>query len=372
MMETIIRGHKIRLYPNNKQITYFRKACGTARFAYNWALERAKKLYDEDKSNKFNEGQLRKDLNSVKKAEFPWMMEVTKCAPQLAIKNDLNSAFRNFFEGITDFPTFHRKGVNDSFSISNDQFSLNDTHVHIPKLGEVRLSEPLRFEGKMIEATISSKADIWYISIQVEIPKPEPIHTGDSQTVGIDLGISTFAVLSDGTEIESSHATAKYEKQLRRLNKELSRRKGAKKGEEKSKNFMKTKRRLARLHAKIANLRNDETHKATSMITKKYDVVCIEDLNVKGMMANHHLAKSVADMSFSEFRRQLVYKSTTTGTKVVVADRFYPSSKTCSNCGAVKETLSLSERTYHCDICGFTCDRDLNAAINLEQYAVSS
>jgi putative transposase len=166
-MATILRAHKIRLYPNNKQATYFAKACGVARFAYNWALARSKVLYEQDKSYKFNEAALRRELNAIKGEQFPWMFEVTKCAPQLAIKNDLNSAYRNFFAKRAEFPKFHKKGVNDSFEISNDQFNVKDYFVQIPKLGDVRLAEALRFEGKVLSATISRTADHWYISIQV-------------------------------------------------------------------------------------------------------------------------------------------------------------------------------------------------------------
>jgi len=371
-MEMILRAHKIRLYPNNKQATYFAKACGVARFAYNWALARSKELYEQDNTYRFNEAALRRELNAIKAEQFPWMLEVTKCAPQLAIRDDLKSAFKNFYAKRTDFPKFHKKGVDDSFALSNDQFKIKNTHVQIPKLGDVRLAEQLRFSGKIVAAAISRRADKWFIAIQVEIHKPEPTHTGENKAVGVDFGVKSLAVLSDGTIIQSSKASRKYEDQLRRLNQELSRRKGAKKGEKQSANFRKTKRKIVRLYARMADLRTDETHKLTTMLTQNYAVIGIEDLNVKGMMANHKLARSIADAALSECRRQIEYKSEISGSCVVIADRWFASSKTCSNCGAVKETLSLSERTYHCDTCGFTCDRDHNAARNLENYAVNA
>jgi len=369
-VETILRAHKIRLCPNNKQATYFSKACGVARFAYNWALARSKELYGQDNSYKFNEAAIRRELNAIKGAQFPWMLEVTKCAPQLAIKDDLNSAYKNFLAKRSEFPKFRKKGIHDSFSLSNDQFKVNDNHVHIPKLGEVRLAEQLRFSGKIIAATISRTADKWFIAIQVEIQKPEPTHTGKSQATGVDFGIKALATLSDGTAIQSSKASRKYENRLKRLNQELSRRKGAKKGERQSANFKKTKLGIARLYARMANLRADETHKLTTMLTQNYGLIGIEDLNVRGMLKNHNLARYIADAALSECRRQIGYKSEVSGSRVVVADRWFASSKTCSNCGAVKETLSLSERTYHCDICGFICDRDHNAALNLKNYAL--
>ena len=365
----MMRAHKIRLYPNNAQATYFTKACGVARFAYNWGLAEWKRLFEAGEP--VNEGIIRKRLNAIKNEQFPWMLEVTKCAPQLAIKNDLHNAFMNFFAKRAEFPKFHKKGVHDSFSLSNDQFGIKDEFVRIPKLGEVRLAEKLRFTGKILSATVSRTADKWFISIQIELAD-NTTQTCKNQAVGVDFGVKSLAVLSDGTVIYSSKASRKYENKLRRLNQELSRRRGAKKGEKQSANFKKTKRKIARLYAKITWLRADETHKLTTMLTQNYSLIGIEDLNVKGMMSNHKLARSIADATLSEARRQLEYKSEASGSRVVVADRWFPSSKTCSNCGAVKETLDLSERVYHCEVCGFICDRDANAANNLEQYARSA
>jgi len=367
----MLRAHKIRLYPNNVQETYFAKASGTARFAYNWALAEWKRKYEAGEV--VNEGILRKELNAIKREQFPWMLEVTKCAPQLAIKNDLNSAYKNFFRGLkqgkpTGYPKFRKKGVNDSFALSNDQFQVSGKSVKIPNLGWVRLAEELRLDGKILGATVSRTADKWFIAIRVEMPD-EPISERKNQAVGVDLGVKVLATLSDGTEIIGSKASRKYEKQLRRLNQSLSRKAGAKKGEKKSSNFVKTKRKLARLYAKMADLRGDETHKLTTMLTQNYTLIGIEDLNVKGMMANHKLARSVADMNFFEFRRQLEYKADAIGATVVIADRWFPSSKKCAACGAVKDELALSERVYRCE-CGIVYDRDTNAATNLRNYAL--
>jgi len=370
----MLRAHKIRLYPNNAQATYFAKACGVARFAYNWALSEWKRLYES--GEKVNEGMLRKQLNAIKQEQFPWMLEVTKCAPQLAIKNNLNNAFRNFFRRVKQckgeaagYPKFHKKGVNDSFSLSNDQLKIDGKSVKIPNLGWVRLAEDLRFNGKIMGATISRTADKWYIALQVELSE-EIKHTSENQAVGVDLGVKALATLSDGTSVIGSKASRKYEKKLRRLNQSLSRKVGAKKGEKKSNNFMKTKRTLSKLYAKTANLRADETHKLTTMLTHNYNLIGVEDLNVKGMMSNHNLARSVADMSFFEFRRQLEYKAETTNAKIVVADRWFASSKTCSNCGVKHEELMLSVREWICEHCGERHDRDVNAAINLRNYAL--
>src|SRR5215469_7461997 len=348
---TIILAHKIRLDPNNVQRTYFAKACGVARFAYNWALARWNQLFKA--GEKVSEAALRKQLNAIKRTEFPWMMEVTKCAPQLAIMN-LGRAFRNFFAGRAERPVFKRKGVHDSFALSNDQFIITDGHISIPNLGLVRLAEKLRFDGKILGAVISRRADRWFVSIQVEMPRPTPIHTpketpaSESQAVGVDLGVKELATLSDGTKIVGAKPHKALLSRLRRLGQALSRKQGAKKGERKSKNFMKARLKISKLHARIADIRGDETHKLTSMLTQTYEIIGIEDLNVAGMVKNRKLARSIMDMSFFEFRRQLGYKADVTGSRVVVAERFFPSSKLCSTngCGYKRDELRLDMREW--------------------------
>jgi putative transposase len=367
----MILAHKIQFDPNNVQATYLSKACGVARFAYNWALAKTKEKYEQDNTSKFSESALRRELNAIKKEQFPWMLEVTKCAPQLAIKDGLSKAFKNFFAKRAGFPKFKKKGVNDSFSLSNDQFAIKDKSIRIPNLGYVRMAEKLRFDGKIIGATVSRKADRWFVSIQVELADPKPIHNSESQAVGVDLGVKDLATLSDGTKVSGAKPHKALLSRLRRLNKSLSRKEGSKKGQKKSQNFKKAQMKLSRLHARIANIRNDETHKLTTILTKNYGIIGIEDLNVSGMAKNHKLARAVLDMSFFEFRRQLEYKSKIKGGHVIIADRFYPSSKTCSNCGFKYGELTLSVREWTCPECSAIHDRDLNAAINLKNYAVS-
>ena len=235
------------------------------------------------------------------------------------------------------------------------------------------MAESLRYNGKVVAATVSRRADKWYIAIQVEVEGTTKATTSsENQAVGVDFGISVLAMLSDGTCIEAPKATGRYAKQLRRLNQELSRRKGAKKGERQSANFKKTKQKLARLYAKMAELRSDTSHKLTTNLTRDFTLIGIEDLDLQSMMEEGNLSRALADASLYELRRQLTYKAEANGTRIVVADRYYPSSKRCSSCAVVKHTLSLSERSYHCDSCGFTSDRDLNAAINLKQYALAA
>ena len=364
----MILAHKIQLDPNNKQSTYFAKACGTARFAYNWALAQWKKEYEA--GEKVSEAKLRRELNAVKREQFPWMLEVTKCAPQLAIK-DLGKAFVNFFAKRAEFPQFKKKGRKDSFSLSNDQFKVIGKTIRIPNLGYVRMTEELRFIGKIMNATISRKADRWFVAIQVEMPDSNPIHNSESQVVGVDLGVKDLATLSDGTKIVGAKPHKALLSRLRRLNKSLSRKKGARKGEKRLNNFYKAKAKLSKLHARITNIRNDETHKLTSMLAESYGFIGIEDLNVSGMAKNQKLARAVLDMSFFEFRRQLEYKTKMKGGRVILADRFYPSSKTCSDCGYKYDELTLSMRNWTCPNCSIHHDRDLNAAINLRNLAGS-
>lgn len=364
----MILAHQIKLEPNNKQVTYFRKAAGIARFAYNWALSYYKEQRALDPSYKFNEMELRKELNSIKHEKFPWMDEVTKCAPQLAIKVNLNNAFRNFFKKNADFPKYHKKGIHDSFALSNDVFEIKNNKVRIPKLGWVKMSETLRFTDKIIGSTISGRAGYWFISVQVQIPDKEIIRN-DNDVIGIDLGVETLVTLSNGEKYQGAKATKKYENKLRRMNQSLARSKGSKKGEEKSNNFRKKQAKLSKLYLKIFNARNNQTHQLTTMIVKTSKTICIEDLSVKQMLSNNNFAQYIADSSFSEFRRQLEYKAKLYGSTIVTAERYYPSSKICSGCGKKKEILLISERIYTCS-CGLSLDRDINAAINLRNYAL--
>jgi putative transposase len=323
---------------------------------------------------KFDEGALRKDLNAIKKEQFPWMYEVTKCAPQLAIKNGLNSAFKRFFKGTSGFPKFHKKGEKDSFQLDNEQFSVSENHIKIALLDEpVRMAEPLRFTGKILSATVSRKADHWYVSVQVEADAPEPLHTtmSENQAIGVDVGVATLAVLSCGTEIVGNKPSRKYAKKLRRQQQSLSRKQGSRKGETKSKNYRKQQVKVSRLHEKAANSRNDGLHKLTTMLTQTYSLIGIEDLNIKGMVKNHNLARSILDQSWHELGRQLRYKAETTGSRVHYSDRFFASSQLCSECGYKNaEVKSLSVRQWICPNCGVLRDRDINAAQNLKQDAI--
>jgi putative transposase len=363
-------AHKIALKTNNVQKTYFAKAAGVARFAYNWALSEWTRQYDAHKADaalpRPSQMALRRQLNAIKHKQFPWMLEVTKNAPQMAIIQ-LGVAFKNFFAGRAQYPRYHKKGIHDSFTLTNDQFSIDGSRIRIPNLGWVRMRETLRFVGKIMSATVSRVADRWFVSITIDIPNNVHLPQAKNQgAVGVDLGVSVLATLSTGERIIGPKALKAKLNRLRRLSRSISRKiKG-------SANRQKVKIKLARLHAEISNLRKDSLHKLTSALTSSFHTIGIEDLNVKGMMQNYRLARSVSDMGFFEFRRQLNYKATQRGNIIVVAERWFASSKICSCCGYKLESLPLSIRAWLCPCCHTQHDRDMNAAVNLKNLAVSS
>ena len=366
------RVHKIKLDPTQEQAIYFARACGVARFAFNWALAAWKEEYEA--GGKPNEAALRKRLNSIKATEFPWMLEVTKVAPQNAIKN-VGVAFQNFFRrvkqgGKPGYPRFKKKGLHDSFRADNGPANANSNAVEcvgktikLPKCGVVKMRETLRFSGRTLAATVSKHADGWHVAILVDT---SDCLSGrlDGGIVGVDLGVKELATLSTGEVIPSLKPHRAAHARLVRLSRSLSRKQ---KG---SSNRAKAKIKLAKLHQRISNIRVDALHKLTTKLATEFDTIAIEDLNVAGMLRNRCLARSIADAGFAEFRRQLTYKAEMTGAKVVVVDRFFPSSKTCHSCGTI-HMMKLSNRVMVC-ACGNTMDRDLNAAMNLKNYAVSS
>jgi len=365
----MLTAHRIALDPNDEQRTYFSKSCGVARFAFNWALAEWKKQYEECKVDpakpKPSEASLRRLLNSIKRKQFPWMLEVTKNAPQMAIIQ-LGKAFKNFFVGRAKFPQFRKKDINDRFTLTNDQFEVAGFQIRIPNLGWVRMRESLKFAGKILSAVISRVADRWFISITVEIPDVPTTKKMDDDAVGVDLGVTAMATLSTAEKVAGPKPHKALLHRLRNLSRALSRKvKG-------SRNRAKAKIKLARIHSRISNIRLDAIHKFTTGLVNRFSTICIEDLNVRGMVKSRRLARSISDMGFKEIRRQLEYKTARNGTRLVIADRFFPSSKTCSNCGYVLMELPLSTRQWECRICGMFHDRDLNAAKNLAVLAVSS
>jgi putative transposase len=364
----LILAHKITLDPNNKQRSYFAKAAGTARFAYNWALAEWQKQYDawkvDNSLDQPSQMALRRQLNELKRSDYPWMAEVTKNAPQMAIVQ-LGEAFKNFWAKRAKYPTFRRKGVDDRFTLTNDQFILNGSRIRIPNLGWVRMREPLRFEGKVQSATISRKADRWFISFNVKLDNLSHLPKAENQgETGVDVGVTTHATLSTGEKVEGPKPHKKLLNRVKKLGRSLSRKvKG-------SQNGKKAKVKLAKLHMRIANIRNDSTNKLTTHVTRCFHTIGMETLNVKGMMKNRKRARATADIGLFETRRQMTYKADMRGGIVVAADRWFASSKLCHCCGRKYDELTLKERSWKCEGCETVHDRDINAAINLRDYAV--
>ena len=369
----IVRAYKTELDPTRTQLVLLRQHGGAARYTYNWGLEQRKAEYEATgKSSRSMEQH--KKLNALKKTEFQWMYEVSKCAMQEALR-DLGRAYDNFYrrmkKGVDKlgFPKFKCKHRGqDSFRLTG-AIHVKNGSVKLPRLGEIRLKEKgyLPTEGvKILSATCSERAGRWFVSVQVEQWIGDPINNVDGDVVGIDLGVKTLAVCSNGMVFENSRALKKSEKQLRAANKSLHRKK---KGSE---NRKKAVRKVARVHYRVSNVRKDSIHKATSEVVRtKPRVIVLEDLNVRGMVKNRKLSKCVSDAGFGEFKRQVVYKSRWSGVEVVFAPRFYPSSKLCSVCGLINEDLTLEEREWDCP-CGAHHDRDFNASINLMNFSTGS
>ena len=359
------KAYKYEMDPTNQQRTILHRHAGVARFAYNWGLEQRIKLFEEQQGKaRFTDAMKQhKLLVSLKKTQFPWMYQSSKCAPQEALRN-LHQAFKNFYRGIkkgkkVGFPKFKRKGVRDSFRL-NGTIKFSGRRIQLPRIGKVRLKEQRScyYHGRILSVAVSRRAHKWFVSVTVEeeIKDPKPII---GNAVGVDLGIKTLATLSNGNTFPNPRALGRRIAKLRKLSKSLSRKK---KG---SNNREKAKLRLARMYLKIFNIRQDTLHKLTTYLAKSHSKIVIEDLCVSGMMKNRRLSRALADVGMYEFRRQLEYKCIWYGSELVIASRTFPSSKRCSACGHKKNELSLSEREYECEECGLKIDRDLNAALNL-------
>lgn len=366
----IQRGYKTELDPNNKQRTLLAKHAGAARYAFNWALNQ-KKVAMESKSKIPNAIELHRRLNELKQTDLPWMYEVSKCSPQEALRN-CDTAFTNFFRRCKQkkkqkgFPRFkNKKSGLGSFRLTGT-IKVESQHIQLPRLGKLRLKETgyLPADKKILSATVSERAGRWFVSILVEEEIITPVKP--TAKVGVDLGIKSLAIASDGTAYDNPRALSKNIDRLRRRSRQVS------KKVKKSQNRKKAAKRLAKLHYKIACIRRDTIHKITSHLTKTKSCIVIEDLNVSGMMKNRKLARAIQDVGLFEFRRQLEYKGKWNGCEIVVADRYFPSSKKCSECGWINQDLTLSDRTFICKDCGIEIDRDFNASCNLESYTVSS
>ena len=370
---------KVRFDPTPRQERLLASHAGAARFAYNAGLAHVKESIDNGEQPEWSHYSLLRWWNANKDelavnrdTGVVWWSQNSKEAYSMALRS-LAQGLSNWSRSRkgqhkgrrVGFPKFKSKNTTMRFAYSTDFTAptASDPYgLKLPRIGRVHCMENVykRVAGAhLVRVSVSRRAGCWYASLTVE-REPTATHTPKGGAVGVDLGVKNLATLSDGTVIPNPRALGARLKGLRKAQKALSRKaKGSARRE-------KARARVARLHARVADVRADAIHKATTLIARNYSTVCIEDLNVAGMVKNHSLARSVSDAALGEFRRQLEYKTARNGAALRVVDRWYPSSKTCSNCGVVKAKLPLSERTFNCDVCGLSIDRDLNAAINIQ------
>ena len=382
----MIRTMKVMLIPNNRQKTKLFQYAGAARYAYNWTL-------DMERANRENGGQFISDVDlrrifTQRKAEpgKGWLFTISNNVTKQAIK-DACEAFKRFFQKKAAFPRFKsRKRSRPSFYQDPVKLKFTETHVKAEgfasskrktrqKLNWIRLAECGRIPvgAKYYNPRFTFDGLNWWVSVGVDFPDSDATPQGDG--IGIDLGLKDFAILSDGTKrpnINKTERVRKLERKKRRLQRSVSRSygKNKKKGKYcKTSNVTKKEKKLLRVHHKLTKIRTNYAHEITTGITKREpSFVCMEDLNVSGMMSNRHLSNAIQQQSFRDFRRIMEYKCAWNNIRFVTADRFFPSSKLCCQCGAVKSTLTLHERMYRCECCGNVIDRDFQAALNLKAY----
>ena len=381
----MIKSIKVQLNPNNKQLTKLFQYAGCSRFAYNWTISREQENHKQ--GNKFlSDNELRKEFTQLKKQEdYKWLNNVSNNVAKQAIKDACNS-YKRFFKGQAKYPKFKsKKHSKQSFYQDNVKIQFTNTHVKIEgfsmsckrskqKLNWIKLCEKGRIPTncKYMNPRITYDGLHWFVSVSIDVEDNTDIPSNEG--IGIDLGLKELAVCSNGNiyqNINKTNKVKKLEKKKRGLQRSISRKYNMnKKGVryEKTNNIIKREKELLKLSKRLRNIRRNHLHQITSEIVKrKPSFICIEDLNVSGMMKNKHLSKAIQQQSFHEFRRQIEYKAKWNNILVILADRFFPSSKLCSCCGVIKKDLKLSDRIYRCD-CGNVIDRDFQASLNLKQY----
>lgn len=353
----MLKSYKYKIKPSEEQVVLLNKHFGSIRFVYNHFLNERKREYDTRKQSlTYNDNA--KSLTQLKmQEEYSWLKEINSQSLQASLKN-LDGAYNGFFKKRAQFPKFKSKHGRNSFCVPQS-VKLEDNNLIIPKFKEpIRVIIHRRFKGEIRQCTLSkTPTGEYFVSILVNTEHEKFKKTG--RQVGIDLGLKDFAITSDGTRYKNNRYTKKYAKKLKKEQQHLSRK------QKDSNRYNKQKLKVARLHKKITNSRNDNLHKVSTELIKKYDIIFIEDLNTKGMMKNHKLAKHIADASWSKFVDMLSYKANWHDKRIVKINRFYPSSKACNKCGYINQALSLGDRTWGCPKCRENHDRDLNAAINI-------
>ncbi len=354
------KTHKIALNPNKKQRAWFAQQCGYARFAYNHALSNFKANLDND--NFLSTWTLNNQFNKSKK-DIDWTQAQDQRAALYGILN-LGNAIKNWVDKRSGFPKFKKRGSRQSWTTDEQSVRVEGKRVKLPKIGWVKMFEALRFDGHIIKVTISRTAHRWFVSITVETEDTEAVDNSTHPVIGIDVGINTLATLDNGKKYDNPRPLKRYERKLKRASRQLSRKKFL------SNNWYKQKRRLERIYYRMSCIREDAHNKATTDIVNNASVICIETLKITNMLKNRKLAKALSDSALGSFLSKLKTKAETRGIKIIEAPQFYASSKTCSRCNHNKTELSLADRIYHCSVCQYEIDRDVNAAMNLKSLAV--
>jgi putative transposase len=391
-MQLITQAYKFAIDPTPRQRGALASHCGAARYAFNWALELVKRRLDQraaglDVEVPWTLPALQREWNRAKHQVAPWWRENSKEAYKAGL-DALARALKNWADskhgrrsgrkvGFPQRKAKHRTRPSCRFTTGVIRVEPDRHHVALPRIGRIHTHESTRKLARRLEAgtarilaaTITCTADRWFVSFTVEIQRRTPDRPKQAGVVGVDLGIRHLAVLSTSQVIPNPRPLEQAQRRLRRLQRQLARRHGPRAADGSrrppSNGWKQARQRLGRRHARVANLRRDCLHKLTTILVARYDTIVVEHLNVAGMVRNRHLARHIADAGWGELRRQLGYKTTWAGTRLLQADPFYPSSKTCSACGAVKAKLPLSVQVFCCEACGFHIDRDLNAALNL-------
>lgn len=369
----MILAKKVRLYPTDEQEHKMWQSVGTARFIYNWTLAKQEENYKN--GGKFiKDGDLRKEITQLKNNKLSWLNEVSNNVAKQSVKDACDS-YKRFFKGLSERPRFKsRKKSKPSFYNDNVKLKIKTSSVLLEKIGWVKIKRNfIPTNVKYSNPRISFDGMYWYLSVSIEVEQTETKQTDES--IGIDLGVKDLAICSNGMTFKNINKTKevkRLKRSLRRKQRQCSRKyEMNKKGKEfvKTKNIAKLEKQIRLLHRRLANIRSNHIHQTTSTIVKtKPSKVVMETLNIKGMMKNKHLSKAIQEQCLYEFKRQMKYKCEFNGIEFIEADKWYPSSKTCSVCGHVKQKLSLSEREYICEDCGCVIDRDYNASINLSRY----
>lgn len=368
-MNIMIKAYKYKIKPDKQQEELLNKFFGCCRYIYNWGLNRKTSAYKEN-GTKVGYVELTRELTSLKKTEeHQWLSECTAEALQQSLRS-LDNAFTAFFRKKGKYPKFKsRKGKNSAKFINSVHFDFENWTVKLPKLGKVKLCKNRTFDqSKCKQGTCTVSRDhcgTYWCVIVVDDLQPNVVRTKPLKetAVGIDLGIKDYAILSDGTKFTNPKHLEKMQRKLAWLQRDFARTK------KDSKNHEKMRVKVAKCYSSISNQRNDFLHKLSTHLVRNYDTICLEDLNVKGMEQNHHLARAIQSAAWGEFVRQLEYKSEWYGKNVLFVGRFEPSSKLCHKCGYINRGLKLSDREWVCPICGEHLDRDINAAINIKEIA---